>query len=1490
MADIFSDVPTAFDGETVPFDLATATLQQIKALVAPSFDAEFYRRRYQQFDDAIDVLDEFCRAVGGGRRDPNERFSSWHYLWIHGDVRQSGVLPFAHFLVHGERECRFYCRASRDRLDGLAFDDLDVVRRDMAITAEAFDAGYYRDVDAGCGQPPLDALEHFCRSGWREGRDPNDWFSTRLYLLHYPDVGEIGINPFAHYLLWGKAEQRGIWPPQRLRARLTLAADFELAEIECYFNDCPAGEPSESTGSSIEPDFEPDAPSGILGLPGSRIPEDFLPLDYQRVNGDLIGITDDGELLRHFLEFGIAEKRKYKREFDEKFYRKLYFSTEPWRSTQELLAHFASSGRLNFANTDEALQAGGFTSSGWLALFNVRSYIVSNGLAEDIVNDAQAIVHFMSVGIASLLPVSEHLWFDAPFYGGMSGAAEICSTETELYRHWLEFGWSTGAPPNGTEFVRSLGLDIPGVPAGFDYAGYLLLHPELRAIKDHKHRLFEHYIRHSVLDAFRPFRSNAASASLFRHIGDHHSRNGNFSLANSIYERALVLDQSDAKLVQHVADLALREKNYPRALSYYRQIRDMGGGSYWTFLNGGRVAIQAGFHAEAVNWAKRGLQAYPRAIDFINLAAAGSEKQIDEAIADHIVQCQGGVFDGADLHATVEGIFDSMLASECLRYSGEFNHDGVPQAPPAGKPLQVIMLANEDLPQCTHYRVRQKADQESCGNFTFRSFVRGDNAGFIDACADADVALFYRLAIGLETLQCLATCRRLKIPTFYEIDDLVFSPEHFPDALVSYAGAIDEDQHFRLQCGTALVAAFARLCDFAIASTNALADQMVGLVRQRQAIVHRNGLSHAMERIAKASVTNFRAKARDEVVIFYGSGTLAHGADFRQIVSIALDRLMTNYPNVRFCCCGHVASDDLQQKFPGRVDVFPLIPDHQHYLGLLSQCDINIAILRESPFNHCKSEIKWLEAAVCGVPTIASDVQGFRDCLDINKEILLAKPKANDWFKKLEGLVVSREQRTSIGLAAARKALARYQPATMGRALERDLRRCLGASIPAMPTAGRTKMRILLMNVFASPQSIGGATRIFDAQVALLKQHYGDEFELAVCCGNNESAEPYGIETYVMANDVRVYSINTPLREHMDWIPSDEMIVAPFERVMEHFQPRLIHLHCIQRLTSVVVSVATRRRIPVIVTLHDAWWIADFQFLMDETDRLIKPECWPAFADSNQHSPVASAARRLALAVSLRQAAAIVAVSESFATVYRSCGFENVTVIENGLNDLSAVPEKLTSSGNIVLGHVGGISYHKGYFLFRRSVIEAGLGNLDVVVVDHAMREGEVRTESWGCTTVRFIGKISQAHIGKLYAQIDVLVAPSMWPESFGLVTREAAHYGKWMIASNRGALAEPVVPGQNGFVIDVGTTHDLVDSLRIIAAAPERFKAPPEHRVVCRSSRDQMEDYVRLYRTVLSLGRPSRQSDGRRSRQAKQVAGGGEPDRVLAHAAAIGA
>ncbi len=63
-----------------------------------------------------------------------------------------------------------------------------------------FDPVYYLKTYADVRKADIDPLKHFCKKGWREGRNPSATFITRIYLVEHPELKDADINPLIHYI------------------------------------------------------------------------------------------------------------------------------------------------------------------------------------------------------------------------------------------------------------------------------------------------------------------------------------------------------------------------------------------------------------------------------------------------------------------------------------------------------------------------------------------------------------------------------------------------------------------------------------------------------------------------------------------------------------------------------------------------------------------------------------------------------------------------------------------------------------------------------------------------------------------------------------------------------------------------------------------------------------------------------------------------------------------------------------------------------------------------------------------------------------------------------------------------------------------------------------------------------------------------------------------------------------------------------------------
>ena len=92
-------------------------------------------------------------------------------------------------------------------------DAVEIAGHIDAIRGE-FDSKYYLERYPDISSSQVDPIEHYCRHGWREGRDPNAYFSTNYYLAENPNVTALSVNPFWHYVTMGRDQGLLPRPPQ----------------------------------------------------------------------------------------------------------------------------------------------------------------------------------------------------------------------------------------------------------------------------------------------------------------------------------------------------------------------------------------------------------------------------------------------------------------------------------------------------------------------------------------------------------------------------------------------------------------------------------------------------------------------------------------------------------------------------------------------------------------------------------------------------------------------------------------------------------------------------------------------------------------------------------------------------------------------------------------------------------------------------------------------------------------------------------------------------------------------------------------------------------------------------------------------------------------------------------------------------------------------------------------------------------------------------
>ncbi len=1105
----------------------------------------------------------------------------------------------------------------------------------------------------------------------------------------------------------------------------------------------------------------------------------------------------------------------------------------------------------------------GFADALWLSSLDAQDYAnLNSDLDLDGKDRASALRHFLDYGISELRPYSSTELFDPEFYQTQCSDQSF-ATAADAYQHWVRKGRRANLACSEAFFLSRLGN--PPFPTTFNWPAYAAIIGNDDPIIRTRHGAFAHLLA-SVDDgdpglaALGAVKDQREAASLLAFFGQRHLKRQDDDAALTAYGAALDLDPGLVTAHEGLGTCLFNLGDSPGAAQSFRSALERSEPSLPVLTTLVATYLRMGNHACALKYANHLATAYPeedQARAAVRDARWASFKHHRQAA--HIL-CQSGDRAGAT---------EAMLAYRDPLPALGGGPIGAVEAlrrVPEGQKPRIIILGDPFLKQCVAYRINQKLEHLERAGYDALFVPSTDVREFLDQSPFYDIAIFYRVPARPDIVEAITRARQQGMVTIFEIDDLIFDPQHFPDDLVNYGTDLTPYEHANLVVDTPLVLKAMELCDYGLTTTKALQEIMAPKLRRKQCFLHRNAFDARHARFAQLfNPQNRHRKASDTVTLLYGSGTKAHAEDFEVLVAPALARILEKHPHTRFMGIGYLPAPEILKPWADRIDRLEPVWDLDAYWSLVADTDINLAMLKDNLISDCKSEIKWLEAAMLGVPSIVSPTRNYHETQVDGKTALFAA-NPGEWFETLDALVSSVDLRQRIGKAAYDHATKGYGVEIMARNIDDVLSTVMADATsharprrPQKKPAKSAKPVVTICNVFFSPQLIGGATRVVKDNVDYLLDHHGDDFEIQVFCAMEGGDEPYQVRSYGYRG-ARVTAVTHPQAEHMDLVPFDPRMGEIFETYLNHFAPDLIHFHCIQRLTASIVERARARTIPYLITAHDAWWISDHQFLVDEAGQLVdEQDTGPRSALRAGNSRAASAlARTMRLRGELTGADRILSVSDSFARTYQRFGVAGVTVVENGVSASLVPREKMPSKGPVRLGLIGGMQAHKGLPLLKAALLTNRFENLHVTIVDLNLPPDSLgRREIWGTIPVQFIGKVPQERVADLYAKLDVLLAPSIWPESYGLVTREALLCGLWVIASDRGAIGADVTPGQNGFVIDVSNTKGLIGALTEIDGDPDHYRASPEQRPNLRSSDDQGADLARLYRELLKRRQP---------------------------------
>jgi glycosyltransferase involved in cell wall biosynthesis len=382
---------------------------------------------------------------------------------------------------------------------------------------------------------------------------------------------------------------------------------------------------------------------------------------------------------------------------------------------------------------------------------------------------------------------------------------------------------------------------------------------------------------------------------------------------------------------------------------------------------------------------------------------------------------------------------------------------------------------------------------------------------------------------------------------------------------------------------------------------------------------------------------------------------------------------------------------------------------------------------------------------------------------------------------------------------------------------------------------------------------------------------------------------------------------DTPLHIAFPLDYNNERIRALFEDYLEEFQPDIVHVQHCRGLSASVLESLRQDGLPHVLTLHDYWYLCQRVKLLKGDGSLCDgPEggalCGRCQGLSRVHAALGDLRRYLlacqvtgelptplrkrlvtfwhtlvrvsgdrAYALSMydyrtshllgqvRETAHLITPSNFAKDMYMPYGLpeERFRVIPYGVDTRRWEGFERKPSATLRFGFLGTLLFSKGVHVLLEAYRMARTPSTSLVL--HGSEGGDpeyaerIRSLAKECGA-RLAGRYDNARLTEILSDIDVLVVPSLWHETYGIVVREGQLSGAPIIASRIGALTEAIREGVDGLLVEPGNSHELADKMRRFVEDPDLVSCMrKQFRSQVVTIAENAEMIERVYREAMS-------------------------------------
>lgn len=305
-------------------------------------------------------------------------------------------------------------------------------------------------------------------------------------------------------------------------------------------------------------------------------------------------------------------------------------------------------------------------------------------------------------------------------------------------------------------------------------------------------------------------------------------------------------------------------------------------------------------------------------------------------------------------------------------------------------------------------------------------FFTGDLQHAADIEANADILVISRVRHDFATAALVEQFKAQGKKVWFDIDDWVFDPQAI-GLIIQTTGQTPSDEV--LNYWHAVVSRMRQmllLCDGAITTNHYLAQKIANFANVPVKVI----ANFANEQQLAASQPLYQKKVSQAALVCqsirlgYFSGSASHNRDIALLLP-ALEIVMAGDTRVQLVLVGPVelgeAAARFEQNYNHRIKRHTFT-DYVNLQQLIAGVDFNLVPLQANEFTHCKSELKYVDAANVGTLTLASPTHAYANAIRHGDNGYLAAD--DQWLEVL--LLAIATQDTDLK-AHQRMAVAAYQ-------------------------------------------------------------------------------------------------------------------------------------------------------------------------------------------------------------------------------------------------------------------------------------------------------------------------------------------------------------------------------------------------------------------------------------------------------------------------------